>query len=336
MKNITDFVSKTSKNITHLLKPEKNDFLVFSGNSNVPLAQEIAISAKAHLGAVKLKKFSDGEIYCQYTQSLRGKDIFIVQSTDSHQAIMELLIMLHAARHAKAKRIIAVVPYFGYSRQDVKDEPRACMSGQLMLNLIEASGATHIILAELHNQALTNAVKQITFDHLYLSQQLWPEFKKISNLVVINLDAGGSKMARYYAKKLKAKRATADKIRDGHNKVKEIVVIGDVADRNVLIVDDLDDTSGTIDMGVNTLINLGAKNIYASCIHAVLSGKGISRLVENKNLKQIIFTNTLDRSSFNFPEKIKIVSVAEVFAQAIVRFHKNQSIDSLFEQNLVV
>lgn len=313
----------------------EKDYSIFSGRSNLPLAEEIASHAGMTLGPVESKNFSDGEIWIQYNQSIRGQDVFIIQSTDTAESIIELLIMLDAAKHAKARRIIAVIPYFGYSRQDTKDKPRCCMSGKLLWNLIESSGATHLILAELHNPALTNAATK-TFDHLYLSQKLWPEFSHIPNLVVVNLDAGGSKMARFYAAQLKAERATGDKIRDNHNKVKDIRLIGDVKGKNVLIIDDLDDTSGTVIKGVSRLKEEGARGIYFSCIHAVLSGQGLERLTQNKHLKKIVFTNTLNRTAIQFPDKIKIISAADIFATAIINFHSDKSIDSLFDQNQAV
>lgn len=256
-------IDRLRKNLSRLILLRKEGFRVFSGTSNLLLAKEIAGQLNG-LSPVIIKNFSDGEIWVKYRDSLRGKDVFIIQTTNSAEAILELLILLNAAKEAKAGRRVAVIPYFGYARQDVKDAPRVAMSAKLMCRLIEEAGATHVILAELHNQGITNAFRDAAFDHLYLTQKLWPFFKKIPDLTVMSTDAGGAKMARYYARQLKAKRAAADKIRDGHNKVKEIKIIGDVKKRNVLIVDDIVDTCRTLIKVEESAKKEGAKDIYVA------------------------------------------------------------------------
>jgi len=314
-----------------------NELLITAGTSNVPLATKMAENLKKELLGNNLKRFSDGEIWLQYDATLRGKDVFIIQSTDNSDAIMELLILIDAAKRAKAKRVIVVIPYFGYSRQDKKDEPRVPFSAALMCHLIEVAGADAVILAELHNHAMTGFFSnKVHVDHLYLTQEICPCLTKIKNLIVMPTDAGGSKMARYYASKLKADRASADKIRDGHNKVKEIRIIGDVSDKNVLIVDDIADTCGTLEKAILSVKQGGGLDVYFSCVHGVISGRGPEVLTNNPDIKGVYLTDTLDLSKKNLPRHTHIIPSADVFSEAIEKFHLDESIDSLFEQNKIM
>jgi len=314
----------------------KDNLLIFSGRSNKPLSQKIAEELKTDLSPITIKEFSDEEIWVEYEISLRRKDVFVIQSTDTAKNLVELFLLLNAAKKAKADRVIAVIPYFGYARQDIKDQPRVAMSAGLMCQLIEKAGATHVIMAELHNPAITNAFETAQFDHLYLTQKLWPFFQDISDLMVMSTDAGGAKMARYYATKLKTPRCAADKMRGGHNKVNEIRIMGDVANKNVLIVDDIADTCTTLTVAVESAKKMGAKDIYIACVHPVLSGQAVNILSQNQDIKIVYLTDTLDkRSLIEQQQKIKIISVADVFAKAIDHFHSNESIDSLFDQNSI-
>jgi ribose-phosphate pyrophosphokinase len=320
----------------------KNNFFVFSGNGNKSLAQAIAkkIGFKK-LHQVNLERFSSGEVWVNYdVETLRNKDVFIIQTTDSqgcqnvNESIMELLFMVDAARHAKAGRIIVVIPSFAYDRQDIKDKPHVPMSAGLIISLLETAGASHIMSAELHNQAITNANKKSCFDHLYLSQLLVPKFKKIKNLVVFSPDAGAAKMGRFYAGELGAGRAGADKIRSGHSMVGQSNIFGTVKNKNLLIIDDKVDTAGSLMTAIDGLKKLGALDIYGGFVHPVLSGKGVERIQNCEALKKVYFTNTINRfAKEKKPEKIKLVDTSKVFADTIYRFHKGLAISTRFKQN---
>lgn len=312
------------------LLPDKA--VVFSGSSNRPLAEKIVAHLRVKLGPLTSKIFSDGEHWVQYQESIRGKDVFIIQSTISDFTIMELLLLIDAAKLAKAEKIIAVIPYFGYARQDRKDQPRVSMSSALICRLIETAGATAVILAELHNAAILAAFTKTLHDHLYLTENMWSSFSSIPNLAVMSTDAGSSKMARYYAEKLKTERIAGDKIRTGHNRVGEIKIIGSVKEKNVLIVDDIGDTLGTMSQGTETCIKDNCLNIYASLVHPVFSGHALEVINKIEKLKKVVVTNTIHLPPEKLCDKIEVVDVSRIFATAISRFHYEESIDSLFQQ----
>lgn len=316
------------------IKPFSPDqAVVFSCGSNLPLAEKIASHLNIKLGPLIIKKFSDGEIWVKYEESIRGKDVFLIQSTINSDAIMELLISINAAKLAKARRTIAVVPYFGYARQDKKDESRVAMSAALVCQLIETAGATAVILSELHNAAILGSFRKTQHDHLYLTQNMWPLFQNIKNPIVVSTDAGSSRMARFYGEQLKTMVVYGTKIRDGHNKVKEIKIVGDeVKGKSVIVPDDMGDTMGTVEKTIETVMAKGALEAYAALVHPIFSGNALKIINSTPGLKKIITTNTIDLSPEKRCDKIIVVDVSSIFAAAISRFHYEESIDSLFQQ----
>lgn len=305
------------------------DYKVFSGSSNKPLAEKIAARLSKPLGQIELKRFSDGEIWVKYHENIRGLDIFIIQPTiPPAENILELLIMIDAAKRASAKRITAVIPYFGYSRQDRKDQPRVSITAKLLANLITVAGADRIITMDLH-AAQIQGFFDIPFDHLYSSSIFSGMFRNISeNLVVVSPDIGGIKMARSYAKRLHCGLVVIDKRRPKTNLAEVVHIIGSVKDKDVLLVDDLIDTGGTFVSAIEALKKNGARNIYGSVTHPLLSGPALERL-NNSALTKLYVTDTipLRRES----DKIEVVTASDIFAEAIRRTYNNESISSLFD-----
>jgi ribose-phosphate pyrophosphokinase len=303
---------------------------VFSGRSNRPLAERIAEEIREPLGRCDIKTFSDGEIWVKYSDNIRGSDVFIVQSTiPPAENLMELLIMVDAAKRASARKVAAVIPYFGYARQDRKDQPRVSITAKLVANLITTAGADRVITMDLHAPQIQGFF-DIPVDHLYSSAILGKFFKKrkIPNLAVASPDVGGIKMARAYAKRLEADLIVIDKRRPRQNEAEIMNIIGDVKGKNILIVDDLVDTAGTLCNAVNALKQSGAQDVYAACTHAVLSGNAVER-IEKSGLSKMIVTDSLpirQKSS-----KIVVESVANIFAEAMKRTFKHMSISSLFD-----
>lgn len=303
---------------------------VFSGRESEYLAKEIVKQLEVPLGKAEFKTFSDGEIWMKYNENIRGQDVFVVQSTNPpFENLMELLVMIDAARRASANRINAVIPYFGYARQDRKDEPRVAISAKLVANLLVTAGADRIITMDLHAPQIQGFF-DIPVDHLYCSRVFFKHIKKnnIKNLVVASPDVGGIKMARAYAKKLETELVLIDKRRPKPNVAEVMNIIGDVEGKNVLIVDDLIDTGGTFVNAVEALKNQGAIDIYGICTHAILSGNAIEKIT-NSSIKKLMISNTLPLRT-NSP-KIEVISVGKIFAQAIKRTNKNESISSLFD-----
>lgn len=303
---------------------------VFSGRESEYLAKEIVKQLEVPLGKAEFKTFSDGEIWMKYNENIRGQDVFVVQSTNPpFENLMELLVMIDAARRASANRINAVIPYFGYARQDRKDEPRVAISAKLVANLLVTAGADRIITMDLHAPQIQGFF-DIPVDHLYCSRVFFKHIKKnnIKNLVVASPDVGGIKMARAYAKKLETELVLIDKRRPKPNVAEVMNIIGDVEGKNVLIVDDLIDTGGTFVNAVEALKRQGAIDIYGICTHAILSGNAIEKIT-NSSIKKLMISNTLPLRT-NSP-KIEVISVGKIFAQAIKRTNKNESISSLFD-----
>ncbi len=303
---------------------------VFSGRESEYLAKEIVKQLDVTLGKAEFKTFSDGEIWMKYNENIRGQDVFVVQSTNPpFENLMELLVMIDAARRASANRINAVIPYFGYARQDRKDEPRVAISAKLVANLLVTAGADRIITMDLHAPQIQGFF-DIPVDHLYCSRVFFKHIKKnnIQNLVVASPDVGGIKMARAYAKKLETELVLIDKRRPKPNVAEVMNIIGDVEGKNVLIVDDLIDTGGTFVNAVEALKKQGAIDIYGICTHAILSGNAIEKIT-NSSIKKLMISNTLPLRT-NSP-KIEVISVGKIFAQAIKRTNKNESISSLFD-----
>lgn len=303
---------------------------IFSGTANRPLALGISRAAGAPLGEAIVRKFSDGEIWVKYADNIRGDDVFIVQSTQPPgDNLLELLILVDAARRASARRITAVIPYFGYARQDRKDQPRVSISAKLVANLITAAGVDRVITMDLHAPQIQGFF-DIPVDHLYSSAVFTDYFrrKKIANLAVASPDVGGIKMARSYAKRLESDLILIDKRRPKQNVAEVMNIIGKVEGKNILIVDDLIDTAGTFCNAAVALKEHGARDIYGACTHPILSGDALQRIVGSP-LKMIAVTDSIPVKTSS--EKIQIRSSARLFAQAIIRTHKNQSISSLFD-----
>ncbi len=303
---------------------------IFSGSSNPALARAIAKEYGTTLGKITIKKFSDGELYVKYEQSIRGEDIFIVQPTPpSGDNIIELLLMLDAAKRASVKRVTAVIPYFGYARQDRKDQPRVSIGSKLMANLLVEAGADRILTMDLH-AAQIQGFFDIPLDHLYASRVFIDHMTKhpIDNLVVVAPDVGSLKMARSYSKKLGASLAFIDKRRPKQNESEIMNIIGEVEGKNVLIVDDLIDTAGTLTNAAAAMKERGALNIRAMCSHPILSGPAFQR-IEDSPIDELLVTDTIPLRQPS--DKIKVLSVANIFAEAIERIHTNDTISALFD-----
>jgi ribose-phosphate pyrophosphokinase len=303
---------------------------VFSGRSNRPLAEKIAREIGEPLGKCEIKTFSDGEIWVKYSDNIRGSDVFIIQSTiPPAENLLELLIMIDAAKRASARKVAAVIPYFGYARQDRKDQPRVSITAKLVANLITEAGADRVITMDLHAPQIQGFF-DIPVDHLYSSAILVKYFRrnKIPNLAVASPDVGGIKMARAYAKRLEADLIVIDKRRPRENEAEVMNIIGHVKGKNILIVDDLIDTGGTLCNAVSALQSEGAKEVFAACTHAVFSGKAVER-IESSNLSRIVVTDSLP-VRLRSPKVVEL-SVAGIFAEAMKRTFKHMSISSLFD-----
>jgi len=303
---------------------------IFSGTSNPALARAIAEEYGTSLGDVTIKKFSDGEQYVKYEQSIRGEDIFVIQSTPPPgDNIIELLLLLDAAKRASVKRVTAVIPYFGYARQDRKDQPRVSIGSKLMANLLVQAGADRILTMDLH-AAQIQGFFDIPLDHLYASRAFIDHFTSnpIDNLVVVAPDVGSLKMARAYSKKLDATLAFIDKRRPKANESEIMNLIGEVEGKNVLIVDDLIDTAGTLTNAAAALKERGALSIKAICTHPILSGPAFQR-IEDSPIDELLVTDTVQLRQPS--DKIQVLSVANIFAEAIQRIHTNDTISALFD-----
>ena len=303
---------------------------IFSGRSSRTLAEKITRHLGVNLGNLDIRNFSDGEIWVKFIDNVRGSDLFIIQSTQpSADNLMELLITIDAARRASARKVTAVIPYFGYARQDRKDQPRVAITAKLIANLITQAGADRIIAMDLHAPQIQGFF-DIPVDHLYSSVVLIDHLRNmnIPNLVVVSPDVGGIKMARAYAKRLDAELVLIDKRRPAPNVVEVMNIVGSVEGKNVLIVDDLIDTGGTFTNAVQALKNAGAKDVYGACTHPILSGKAFER-IEQSDIKTLHVCDTIPLKKES--AKIEVMSVATVFAEAISRTYENKSISSLFD-----
>ena len=303
---------------------------IFSGRANRKLAEQISKAAGVPLGHAEIRNFSDGEIWAKYSENIRGHDVFVVQPTiPPAENLMELLILLDAAKRASATRVTAVIPYFGYARQDRKDQPRVSISAKLVANLIAEAGADRVIAMDLHAPQIQGFF-DIPLDHLYSSAIFINHFqkKRLPNLAVCSPDVGGIKMARSFAKRLHADLILIDKRRPLQNKAEVLNIIGNARGKNILIVDDLIDTAGTFVNAVTALKEQGAADIYGACTHPILSGDAIER-INNSPVKSIAVIDTIPVR--NGSSKIEVHSSARLFAEAIIRTHKNQSISSLFD-----
>lgn len=310
-----------------------NGLLVFSGNANVELAEKICKYLKIKLGDASVGQFSEGEIKVKINQDVRGKDVFIVQPTcpPANDNMMELLIMMDAIKRASAKRLTVVLPYFGYARQDRKDQPRVPITAKLVANLITAAGADRVLTIDLHVAQLQGFF-DIPMDHLFAINTFFDYFDKLNlkDLVVVSPDVGGIKMARAYAKKLQADLAIVDKRRMSDSKIEVMNIMGEVKNKNVIIVDDIIATAGSLVEAVSALKKAGAKDIYAAITHPVLSGPAIER-IQKSELKELVITNTIPLDKSKQIAKIVVLSIAPLLGEAIKRIHNEESVSSLFD-----
>ena len=312
----------------------KKELKIFSGRSNPLLASKIASSAGCNLGEISIKTFSDGEIWVKYEENVRGCDVFLIQSTNAPaENILELALMADAAVRASAERVSIIIPYFGYGRQDRKDQPRVPISSRVMIDIITSMGADRIVTMDLHSTQIQGFTK-IPFDHLYSRMVL---IDAITSLgfnpelsVVLAPDVGSAAISQAYAKRLKMNFALIDKRRFAPNKSKVSHLIGELEGMDVLIIDDMIDTAGTTVSAAEAAIEKGAKSVTAIATHGVLSGPAIDRL-KNAPIKTMVLTDTIlipDEKKLN---NMNIVTVADVFGAAIKRIHNGESVSSLFE-----
>jgi ribose-phosphate pyrophosphokinase len=307
----------------------KKRFQIFACSGTTDLAVKISEKIKLELGQYELKKFSDGEFFVQFKESVRGSHVFLIQST--HQPtdnLMELLLMIDAAKRASAKSITAVIPYFGFARQDRKDKPRVPITAKLIANLLQTAGATRIITMDLHADQIQGFF-DIPVDHLMASAIFVPYIKKmnITDLVFVAPDSGAAKRVRKYSDHFNVDMILCDKIRRETNEVDKITVIGDVIGKNVIILDDLVDTANTLCKVAEALISKGAKSVRALCVHPVLSGNAYEK-IESSSLLEMVITDTVPLKHES--PKIKVISVDELFAIAIKNVHSNGSVTKLF------
>ncbi|HDN84621.1 MAG TPA: ribose-phosphate pyrophosphokinase [Candidatus Aerophobetes bacterium] len=305
---------------------------IFSGRANRQLAQKIAEYLGITLGEMEVRSFSDGEIYVKINENVRGRDVFLVQPTSPpvNENLMELLIMIDACQRASAQRITAVVPYYGYARQDRKDQPRVPITAKLVANLITKAGTDRILTLDLHVDQIQGFF-DIKVDHLFAAPVIIDYFrkKKLDNLTVLSPDVGGLRRARAYARALKVPLAIVDKRRPTANEAEIIHIVGEVKGRQILIIDDMVDTGGTLLAAVNILMEKGAVGVYAACTHPVLSGNAYQK-IENSPLKELVVTDTIPLDLSKSTDKIKVLSVAPLLGEAIKRIHQNKSVSSLF------
>jgi len=307
------------------------DLRLFTGNSNPSLAKNISEYLKVPLGDIEVDRFSEGEVRVKINENVRGRDVFIIQSTcpPVNDSLIELLIMIDAMKRASATRITAVIPYFGYARQDRKDQPRVPVTAKLVANILTAAGTDRVITIDLHAGQIQGFF-DIPMDHLYAAPVLVNYIKKMNldNVVVVSPDVGGVKMARAFAKRLDADLAVVDKRRISGEKTEVMNIMGEVKDKKVFIIDDMVATAGSLAEAVNAVRKEGALEVYACSTHAVLSGKAVERLNKAK-LKEFIVTDTIPTEDKKV-SNIKILSVAEILGEAIRRIHDNESVSSLF------
>jgi len=314
------------------LSLSRSQMLLLSGTANEPLAQEMADFLSQPLCQVTIKRFADGEIFVRIDENVRGRDVFIVQSTNPPaENVLELLILIDAAKRASAARVTAVLPYFGYARQDRKDQPRVAISAKLMANLITTAGAERVLGLDFHQHQMQGFF-DIPVDHLYASPVFVQHYrqKHLVKPVVVAPDVGSAKMARSFAKRLDASFAIVDKRRPSANVAEVVNVVGEVADRDCLIMDDMIDTGGTMTEAALALKRLGARDIYCGATHALLSGPALDRFTASP-IKELAVTNTVRLPDEKKFDRLTILSIAPLLAKAIRHTHSDQSVSSLFD-----
>ncbi|OFX19194.1 MAG: phosphoribosylpyrophosphate synthetase [Anaeromyxobacter sp. RBG_16_69_14] len=313
-----------------------NGYKVFSGNSNVLLTRAVCAQLERPLSRATVGRFSDGEIQVEIGENVRGADTFVIQSTccDANQNLMELLIMIDALKRASADSIVAVIPYYGYARQDRKVAPRTPITAKLVADLIEAAGATRVVSMDMHAGQIQGFFN-IPFDHLYAAPVLLDDMKRkfagqSDELVVVSPDAGGVERARAYSKRLDAALGIVDKRRTRPNVAEVLNVIGDVSGKVAIILDDMIDTAGTLTQAANALVDNGALRVFAYATHAVLSGPAVER-IQKCAVEEVVVTDTIPLSpAARSCAKVKQLSTARLFAEAVKRIHSADSLSSLF------
>jgi ribose-phosphate pyrophosphokinase len=307
-------------------------FKLLSGGANRALAEEIARNLNLELCKVTTSRFADGEIFVRIDENIRGHDVFIVQPTNPPaENVLELLLLIDAARRASAARVTCVMPYYGYSRQDRKDQPRVAIGAKLMANLIQTAGADRVLGIDFHQHQLQGFF-DVPVDHLYAMPVFVSHYrrKQLRDLVVVAPDAGSAKMARGFAKRLNATFAIIDKRRPAANVAEVVNVVGEVADRDVLIPDDMIDTAGTVSEASRALKALGARDIYVCATHALLSGPAVERL-NAAPIAEVAVTDTIAIPPDRRFDRLKVLSVGELLSKAIRYTHSEQSVSSLFD-----
>ena len=311
---------------------------IFSGTNSRELTAKIAEKAKLNIGELAIERFSDGELWVKYNENLRGNDIYIVQSTNAPgDNIVELALLIDAAKRASAEKINVIIPYFGYSRQDRKDEPRVPISAKVMMDIFTQAGADRIVTMDLHSTQI-QGFSSIPIDNLYgslvLMQTLEDYFNKIKNdkkCVVLSPDIGSNKLSQAYAKKLGIGFALIDKRRNSHNQSEVAHLVGNLDDRHVLIIDDMIDTAGTISNAAKVAKEKGALSVTVAATHGVLSGESIKKL-SGDDIDKVFLSDTVEIPENKKFEKLTIVSSATIFADAISRIHKGESVSQLFRK----
>ncbi len=331
-KTALDAKTSPERKRTGRLSDDKR-FKIFSGTANKELAEEICKFIGVPMGETRMQRFSDGEIYFQLLENVRGADVFVVQPTSFpvDQHLVELLIMIDALKRASAARITVVIPYYGYARQDRKDRPRVAISSKLVADLLTTAGANRALLVDLH-AAQIQGFFNIPVDHLFASPVLVTYFRDMNlpNLTVVSPDAGGVERARFFAKKLDAPLAIVDKRRTDINVTEVMNVIGDVKGRTCLILDDIIDTAGTMVKTVEALLDQGAAKVYACASHAVLSGPAVERIAASR-LEELVVSNTIPlREDARRVSKIRVLSIAGLLGRAIESIHMETSVSTLF------
>jgi len=316
------------------MPPNGNGFKIFSGNSNIALAHAVCANLERPLSKATVNRFSDGEIQVEIGENVRGADSFVIQSTcsDANVNLMELLIMIDALKRASAESIVAVIPYYGYARQDRKVAPRTPITAKLVADLIEAAGATRVVSMDMHAGQIQGFF-DIPFDHLYAMPVMLESMKEQfsgSDVVVVSPDAGGVERARAYSKRLGASLGIIDKRRTKPNVAQVLNVIGDVHGKTALLLDDMIDTAGTLTLAANALVDKGAARVFAYATHAVLSGPAVER-IQKSPIEEVVVTDTIPlRPPAQACPKIRQLSTAKLFAEAVRRIHCADSLSSLF------
>jgi len=309
------------------------DLKIFSGNAHQKMAEEIATHLDIPLSEAEVRKFSDGEIFVEIKENVRGTDVFVVQPTCTpvNDNLMELVIMVDALRRASARRITAVLPYYGYARQDRKNAPRVPITAKVVAEMLMAVGVRRVLCMDLHAGQI-GGFFNIPVDHLYAAPVVLQYIQKTfdDNVIMVSPDAGGVERTRAFAKRLNSGLAIIDKRRDKPNECEAMHVIGDVEGKTAILMDDMVDTAGTLCAGAKTLLENGAKEVHACCSHPVLSGPAIERL-NGSELKSLVVTNSIPlRGEAENCDKIKVLSVSKLLANAISRIHNEDSVSSLF------